>query len=196
MRAALTRGEDVNSKDVGGGTPLRWAVVNKENSIVRLLLEQPALDLNLADYFGKTALHHAVSEDNVEGVRLLLADPRLNPNQKDNSGRAPVMKAMFDRNVDTLRELVAHPSVDLDTRDSRGRSLEERARIRWELNNFNSMRILILFVAWSVDLPRRRGLLLRLVREEEWKRRGSKWQITRFNLIELISSFLPALNFF
>ena len=44
-----------------------------------------------------------------------------------------------------------------------------------------------------MDLPRVRGLLLRLVREEEWKRRGSKWQITR---LKLISSFLLALNSF
>ena len=131
VRAALTRGEDVNSKDVGGGTPLRWAVVNKENSIVRLLLEQPALDLNLADdKEGDTALHLAVIIDNVEGVRLLLADPRLDPNQKNNDGHAPVMNAMFFCKVDALRELVAHPSVDLDTRNRLGWSLEEMARAR------------------------------------------------------------------
>ena len=56
------------------------------------------------------------------------------------------------------------------------------------------MRILILFVAWSEDFLRVRGLLLRLVREEEeWKRRGSKWKITR---LKLISSLLLALDSF
>ena len=130
VRAALTRGEDVNSKNDYGCTPLMYAVIyKKKNSVARLLLEQPALDLNLADYFGKTALHHAVSEDNVEGVRLLLADPRLNPNQKNNGGDTPVMWAMVLGKVDVLRQLVAHPSVDLDTRDSMGRSLEEVARL-------------------------------------------------------------------
>ena len=131
VRAALTRGEDVNSKNDYGCTPLMYAVIyKKKNSVVRLLLEQPALDLNLADYFGKTALHHAASEDNVEGVRLLLADPRLDPNQKNNDGHAPVMNAMFFCKVDALRELVAHPSVDLDTRNRLGWSLEEMARAR------------------------------------------------------------------
>ena len=129
-RAALTRGEDVNSKDdITSWTPLMNAVMEKKNSTVRLLLEQPALDLNLADNRGYTALHDAAF-DNVEGVRLLLADPRLDPNQGDNLGFAPVMDAMICRNVDALRELVAHPSVDLDTRDIWGRSLEEVARIR------------------------------------------------------------------
>ena len=129
VRAALTRGEDVNSKDVRGWTPLMRAVRLKKNSIVRLLLEQPALDLNLADNNGWTALHYAVFKD-MEGVRLLLADPRLDPNQKNNDGHAPVMNAMFFCKVDALRELVAHPSVDLDTRNRLGWSLEEMARAR------------------------------------------------------------------
>ena len=130
VRAALTRGEDVNRKD-RGCTPLMNAVLHKKNSTVRLLLEQPALDLNLGDdNEGDTALHLAVIVDNVEGVRLLLADPRLDPNQKNNGGDTPVMWAMADRKVDALRELVAHPSVDLDTRDSVGWSLEEEARSR------------------------------------------------------------------
>ena len=58
VRAALTRGEDVNRKD-RGCTPLMYAVMYKKNSTVRLLLEQPALDLNLAVGSGYTALHHA-----------------------------------------------------------------------------------------------------------------------------------------
>ena len=131
VRAALTRGEDVNSKDdITNWTPLMNAVMEKKNSTVRLLLEQPALDLNLADNKeGDTALHLAVIIDNVEGVRLLLADPRLDPNQKNNGGDTPVMWAMVLGKVDVLRQLVAHPSVDLDTRDSMGRSLEEVARL-------------------------------------------------------------------
>ena len=72
--------EDVlNSKDYLGRTPLMRAVRYKKNSTVRLLLEQPALDLNLADYEGYTALHHAVIKDNVEGVRLRGATESLFP---------------------------------------------------------------------------------------------------------------------
>ena len=133
VRAALARGEDVNFKDISKKngsdiTGLMCAVILKHNSIVRLFLEQPTLDLNYSDGgYGLTALHCAAHAENVEAVRMLLADPRLTTaNHYDWAGRTPVMAAMLKNNVDALRELVAHPSVDLDTRD--GRSLEEWAR--------------------------------------------------------------------
>ena len=127
VRAALARGEDVNSKDGNNTTGLMWAVKQKHNSIVRLLLEQPTLDLNCSDGVGRTALHWAFN--NVEAVRMLLADPRLTTaNHYDWGDQTPVMYAMILNRMDVLRELVAHPSVDLDTRHRDGRSLEEWAR--------------------------------------------------------------------
>ena len=104
------------------------AVRNKHNSIVKLLLEQPTLDLNSADQEGKTALHWAAYKNNVEGTKLLLADLRLNThNHKDYDGRTPVMRAVFKNRVNIVRELVARPSVDLDTRSGLGFSLEDCA---------------------------------------------------------------------
>ena len=137
VRAALTRGEDVNW--VGGlwgtitnyhsQTGLMLAVMKGHNCIVTLLLEQPKVDLNLTDPEGYTALHYAAQYDNVEAVRLLLADLRLNTvNLKDRYGKTPVMDAMLYKKENALRKLVASPSVDLDTRDGKGRSLEEVAR--------------------------------------------------------------------
>ena len=129
VRRALARGEDVNSKDENNTTGLMLAVVHKRNSVVRLLLEQPTVDLNCILQHGTTALHFAVDGDNVEGVRMLLADPRLNTvNHKNMWGQTPVMFAMDCQKVNALRELVNHPSVDLDTRDGSGSSLEESAR--------------------------------------------------------------------
>ena len=138
VRAALSRGEDVNGVGArfSNHTGLMLAVMKGHNSIVRLLLEQPTLDLNFTDECSRaTALHYAAQHDNVEGVRLLLADPRQNcANLKDSYGKTPVMDAMFYKQKNALRELVANPSVDLDTLDGKWRSLEEVAR--WALNNF------------------------------------------------------------
>ena len=129
VREAIGSGEDVNNKSFDRKTGLMRAVIGKHNSIVRLLLEQPTLDLNCTDDGSQAALHFAAMFDNVEGTRMLLADPRLNThNHKDNEGGTPVMLAMFHDSVNTLRTLIAHPSVDLDTRDGQRRSLEYHAR--------------------------------------------------------------------
>ena len=129
MREAIGRGEDVNDKSYSDKTGLMWAVTSKRNLIVKLLLEQPTLDLNSTDRTGWTALHMAAYHGNVEGVHLLLADPRLNTqNHKDDGGNTPVMMAIWSKKVNSLRALVVHPSVNLDTGDDLGRSLEDFAR--------------------------------------------------------------------
>ena len=130
VRAALARGQDVNIKDKGNRTGLMWAVRRKHNLIVRLLLEQPTVDLNRTDLNGETALHYAAVNGNVEAVQLLLADPRLTTaNLQNKDGLTPAAYAIASKNVNALRELVAHPSVDLDiVREGRSPSLEEYAR--------------------------------------------------------------------
>ena len=130
-RAALARGEDVNSRcaPILRRTGLMLALMHTRNSIVKLLLEQPTLDLNCTDICGETALHIAAKYNNVDGLQLLLFDPRLNTaNHKNENGDTPVMSAMVLSNMNILRELVAHPSVNLDTRDYQGTSLEEVAK--------------------------------------------------------------------
>ena len=128
----MARGANVNLKyGQFNQTGLMAAVKNRQNSVVRLLLEQPTMDLNCTDCFRETALHHAVTSDDAEIVQLLLNDPRLNANHKNTSGNTPVMLAMTQKKVNALRQLVAHPSVALDTRYTRygvGCSLEEMAR--------------------------------------------------------------------
>ena len=61
VRSALARGEDVNDKDSDGITALMWAVRNKHNSIVKLLLDQQGVKTNEKDIYGLTALHCAPS---------------------------------------------------------------------------------------------------------------------------------------
>ena len=52
VRSALARGEDVNDKDsINGYTALMFAVCERHNSIVKLLLDQPAVSqLNCASH--------------------------------------------------------------------------------------------------------------------------------------------------
>ena len=106
VRDAIGRGEDIN-KSYWNNTGLMWAVMEKRNSIVKLLLEQPTLDLNCIEgRHGRSALHFAAVSDNVEGARMLLADPRLNThNHKNNVGKTPVHYVLSPYGIWKLRIL-------------------------------------------------------------------------------------------
>ena len=133
VREALARGEDVNSKadedEEGFLTALMGAIIGGGTEIVKLLLEQPTVDLNYSDTSGQTALDKAARKDNVEAVKMLLADSRLTThNHKDITGWTPAMSAAYWKRAGTLRELVAHPSVNLDTMDKLEDKLERIIR--------------------------------------------------------------------
>ena len=77
MRASIARGQDVNEasgRGYGNSTGLMRAVADSNNDIVKLLLEQPNVDLNSTTVNGQTALHEAAVNDNFQGVKQLLAD--------------------------------------------------------------------------------------------------------------------------
>ena len=119
VRAALARGEDVNSKNSVGWTALMGAVGNKHNSIVKLLLDQPAVDVNVKNIDGQTALHWA-AYDNAEGARMLLLHKDISANVTDDFGNTALMKAVNNRKEEVLRELVKHQCVSLEVGDLEG----------------------------------------------------------------------------
>ena len=115
VRAALACGGDVNDKDSYGLTALMMAVCKRHNSIVKLLLEQPAVKTNEKSNYGHTALHYAVAGNNAEGARMLLLHPGFNSaNLTDNFGETALMVAVSRGNKEVLLELVKHESVSLD----------------------------------------------------------------------------------
>ena len=89
VKAALQRGEDVNTKDDAGRTGLMWAVIYNHNSVVDLLLSTPNIDVNQKNNYGKCALHWAVR--NTEGLKLLLNVPTIDVNIVDIGGCGVVL---------------------------------------------------------------------------------------------------------
>ena len=115
VRSELERGGDVNDKNSLGETALLWAVCNGHNSIVKLLLEQPAVKTNEKNNDGATALHYAAADNNPEVARMLLLHPDFNSaNSTDSYGETALMFAVRDRKKEVLLELVKHESVSLD----------------------------------------------------------------------------------
>ena len=120
-RRLLARGEDVNNKDYLGTTALMQAVMYNHNSIVKLLLDQPAVDVNVKDKWGRTLLHIAAKNNNAEGARMLLLHKDFNSaNVTDNNGDTALMWAVRCRNEEVLRELVKHQCVSLDVGNLEG----------------------------------------------------------------------------
>ena len=114
----MARGEDVNDKDSNSSenTALMHAVWSNHNSIVKLLLDQPAVDVNQRDNVGDTALHCAAYKNNAEGARMLLLHKNfISANVTNNyNGYTALMIAVSCGNEEVLRELVEHLCVSLD----------------------------------------------------------------------------------
>ena len=120
-RAALARGEDVNRQGSNGRTALMRAVWHKHNSIVKLLLDQPAVDVNVKNNCGRTALHWAAVSNNAEGARMLLLHKDFNSaHVTDNYGDTALMRAVENGKEEVVRELVKHQCVSLDVGNLEG----------------------------------------------------------------------------
>jgi len=111
VKAALQRGEDVNTKGEYGSTGLMQAVSWKHNSVVALLLNTPNIDVNLKDNTGRCALQSAVHINNNEGVKLLLNVQNIDVNTVDKNGWSAVHRAVFTDNIEALKLLLSHPSL-------------------------------------------------------------------------------------
>ena len=121
VKAALKRGDDVNTKDEYGWTGLIWTVkwnpyrnTWNHNSVVDLLLNTPNIDVNQKDnHHGMCALHFALENwENNEAVKLLLNAPSIDVNIVDNGGYNPVHQAvLYGDNIEGLKLVLSHPSL-------------------------------------------------------------------------------------
>ncbi|KAJ7416232.1 ribonuclease L [Willisornis vidua] len=99
----LDKGADVNSKVVGGWTPLQTAVQSGEEDLVRLLLEKGAC-LHARKDNGGTAFTEAGIMGNVNILKLLL-DHGSNVNDPDSNGFTAFMEAAWYGREEALKFL-------------------------------------------------------------------------------------------
>ena len=108
VRAALASGKDVNGQNANKQTALMGvtAISCGHVNILKLLLEQPSIDLNLSDNQGRTALMHATHFGNIEAMKLLLANPSIEVNLEDEKGRTALHYATVEKNIAAVKLLL------------------------------------------------------------------------------------------
>ncbi|KAF4338426.1 hypothetical protein FBEOM_7695 [Fusarium beomiforme] len=76
-------GVDINQRDDRGQTPLLFAIEEKKEEIVQLLLCAVSIDVHVRNGEGRTPLWWATENRNVFVIQCLLASKRFNINQED-----------------------------------------------------------------------------------------------------------------
>ena len=94
-------------------------------TIVKLLLESPKIDVNVRDEDGRTALAHGVLGGRIKTTKLLLEDPRVDKDARDNEGCTALMIAADALEFAVLFLLIDH-GLDINEIDNNGRTALSR----------------------------------------------------------------------
>jgi len=81
--------------------------------VVKLLLEDPRVDVNSRDEEGITPIYHAACEGSEAIVELLTRDPRVDLNAQRVSGSTPFFMACQNNHMQVVRHLLSLPRVDI-----------------------------------------------------------------------------------
>lgn len=114
VQRMLAEGHDVNTRGFLKLTPLMYAVSGGHADLVRLLLQQPALDPNLVNSGGTSALMVAARHGNMEILRLLLADERTDANLVGKWGGTAMINAAGFGKAEAVNELLQVKGIRLD----------------------------------------------------------------------------------
>lgn len=109
-----------------GRTPLPWAVTDKHEGIVRLLLERSDFDSDSKDSEGITSLSWAAGMTARALSGFSLSVPTLIPTRRNDGGKTPLLFAVENMGVSEsesiIRLLLERSDVDPDSKDSDGKT--------------------------------------------------------------------------
>lgn len=105
---------------------------SRQKAIIKMLLENPKIDINQRDDIG-SILHHAINKEDLhEFVPLILRNPSLNPNTKDHLGYTPLMRAVMYLHVNEalplIRLLLNDKRVDINETGNNGKTALDLAK--------------------------------------------------------------------
>ena len=88
-------------------TALHFAACRGQGEVVKLLLEQPNIDVNVEDKYGDTPIAFGCRIDSLSVVKSLLRDPRVDVTQSDHNECTPLWWTSFYGNLEVLEWLIA-----------------------------------------------------------------------------------------
>ncbi len=115
---------DLNKEMSGWGTPLMYACTQREAEIVKMLLENPQVNvIPPDDNDGLTIIMHLISEnEDIEVVEVLIASGRFNLNAVDVNGKTALHYACMCPDVTAVQLLLEVPEVNLNAVDVNGKT--------------------------------------------------------------------------
>jgi ankyrin repeat protein len=114
VEACLAQGANLNQPNKDGFAPLNAATCNGHTEIVKLLLEQPSIEINQPDKYGYTPLTNAAAIGHTEIVKLLLKQPGIEINQPDKDGATPLAYAARYGHTEAMSLLLKQPGIDIN----------------------------------------------------------------------------------
>merc|ERR1711971_43808 len=129
VNAAIVLGVDVNTKyATRGGTGLMWAIANKHENIVDILLARPDIDINGKSNIGSFPLGLAAWIGLTSVVAKLGRMSALRGvNDQGYNGSTPLSLAT-NGNADVMAVLITVPGASLAVRNQAGKTAEQLAR--------------------------------------------------------------------
>ncbi|KAL3458576.1 ankyrin repeat-containing domain protein [Aspergillus heterothallicus] len=123
VRLFLTR-EDVDPnmqcRD-SGLSILLWAAFKGSTTVLKTLLEHPAVDVHSKNSQGQNALMIAIEQDQEASTKIVLADGRISVHETDQYNRGPLAYAALRNQTNTM-QLLLEAGVAADHRDDYGRT--------------------------------------------------------------------------
>jgi len=121
VKVLLKAGVDINSQDIySGNTALNSAAWNGQVEIIKILLEDPNLDIDFANNRQRTALMTAVGRGHLEIVKILLA-AGANVNALDYHGSNSLMMALEGSHT-KIAEILIKSGININAIDNFGQT--------------------------------------------------------------------------
>lgn len=125
---------DINHNDPTNppyGTPLRIASTCGREEVVKLLLDDPRIDVNATNWEGRTAFYLACERGRLNVVKILLKDLRIEVGKVSNDGTTPLYAAAIKGHLEVVEWLLSSGrDVNIKAMNKNGKTLLESLKVK------------------------------------------------------------------